>query len=463
MTCLWISVSIQPPHSDSSPAPRLRLRLYCQHYLFHRFSRRGFQGQYNLRISILLLAVLCLSFTACTSLPVTTEVPDSSPLSASEAPLPAHIRLTSSLLDFESSADSIFVRFDHGTPALSNESLAGGHGSLAVDGMASKIDIKFSSLISGRSFPAGWTLLGGHLWTNWALDARVVLLNGRGKELASRFIHVPANQWTTCMVDLSEDVVVDSTQILRFELINRSSGCIVRLDNIELIDNQQILVDTLPTDTSPAKGDAAVRPSPSTSDPSFNGWILVRKGYQLLLASPERFHTKLITAEGSAQGWQPLEAGSMRVLFRQVQTNALLCIYRDGRQYQQGELSLLTRDPAAEDLQAEHRSPASISIPEEQGRLDRRTPGDANNDGYNEQRGAYQIVAREVRLNLQITPRTARLVRPVLEISGLPAGDVLVTSEGMLISQTQRLPDGRLLVMLPLTLERPTKISLRLK
>jgi hypothetical protein len=97
------------------------------------------------------------------------------------------------------------------------------------------------------------------------------------------------------------------------------------------------------------------------------------------------------------------------------------------------------------------------------GRLNRTAPGDANNDGFDETRGSYSIIATGPRLELQILPRSVPVARPVLEISGLPPGEPLVTVEGQLIDRTARLPDGTLLVELPLQFNRPLAVNLRIQ
>ena len=106
---------------------------------------------------------------------------------------------------------------------------------------------------------------------------------------------------------------------------------------------------------------------------------------------------------------------------------------------------------------------AEVSVPEELGRLNRDTPGDANNDGYNEVRGAYQLIANGARLEMRITPHTRALLRPILEITGLSPGKVLVTTEGRLVETTVRLEDGTLLVEIPTVIDRPTTINIRIQ
>ena len=118
---------------------------------------------------------------------------------------------------------------------------------------------------------------------------------------------------------------------------------------------------------------------------------------------------------------------------------------------------------AVEYYAEQHASPAELVVPEEFGRLDRDTPGDRNNDGYNEQRGAYELAAHGTRFEVAIRPHAIPLVRPVLEITGLAPGDALITVEGHLIEEYTRLPNGTLLVELPLALRRPTTVNITVK
>jgi len=179
---------------------------------------------------------------------------------------------------------------------------------------------------------------------------------------------------------------------------------------------------------------------------------------------PRKFAFKLATVEAVADGWKVDEANELRARFTSDNgRNKHLTVYADGRSYWDGQLKGISRDVRDNPAFAEqHDSPAQITLPEELGRVNRSTEGDANNDGYNERRGAYEIIANEPRLEMKITPRTKQLLTPVLEVGGLPAGNVLVTIEGKLVERTRRLDDGTLLVELP-TLARPTTVNLRVE
>src|SRR5581483_3426317 len=115
------------------------------------------------------------------------------------------------------------------------------------------------------------------------------------------------------------------------------------------------------------------------------------------------------------------------------------------------------------EYEASHRPPAEISVPAELGRLDRNTPGDANNDAYNEIRASYEIVSFGRRVEITVTPRGVPALRPVFEIAGFPPGKVLATLQGRLITQIDRLPNGNVLVELPVKIDLPTTLNVRVE
>src|SRR5262249_4403632 len=108
-------------------------------------------------------------------------------------------------------------------------------------------------------------------------------------------------------------------------------------------------------------------------------------------------------------------------------------------------------------------SPAQIELPETMGRVERRSSGDANNDGYNESRGSYMLIATGPRLELRIVPGASPTIRPVMEITGLPPRKPLVTVEGRLIERILRLEDGTLLAEIPARIDRPTEVNIRVQ
>ena len=157
------------------------------------------------------------------------------------------------------------------------------------------------------------------------------------------------------------------------------------------------------------------------------------------------------------------EANELRARFTSGDGQEMT-LYADGRQYTDGKLNLLGPRPRYADTLAQQQdAPAEVEIEDEYGRIDRDTPGDRNNDGYNELRGAYQLAARTSRLEVKLKPRGGALAVPVLEIAGLKAGKPLVTVEGQLVDRSTRLDDGRLLVELPLILRRAVTVNISIK
>jgi hypothetical protein len=140
-----------------------------------------------------------------------------------------------------------------------------------------------------------------------------------------------------------------------------------------------------------------------------------------------------------------------------------MTVYADGRAFWDGQykpMSVAARDPT---LTAQHQSPAQIEVAEGMGRVDRNTPGDANDDGYNETTGSYRIIASGPRIEMRFSPTKSPVLSPILEISGLPLGKPLVTLEGRLIEQSTRTSAGTLLVELPAKIDRPITVNVRIE
>jgi hypothetical protein len=111
------------------------------------------------------------------------------------------------------------------------------------------------------------------------------------------------------------------------------------------------------------------------------------------------------------------------------------------------------------DIQTYHENPARVEIAEEFGRLNRNSPGDRNNDGYDETNGAYQIIATGPRVEFTLSPRSGLLVRPVVEIAGLPAGPLSATMDGRWVEKVVRLENGNVLIELPGESAFPVMVS----
>lgn len=382
----------------------------------------------------------------------------------------------STLLDFESDTDGVFVAMQPSGRMVWDRSHTGRRCLYVPEG-TQRVAIKLSSLLSGRQFPGEWTLVGAFLYCDESIDVTIGV-EGGDVSVSPRRVQLTRESWTTALVDLSNSArssvasIADNTLLVITLPPNAPE---LWVDDVVLIDNSKTIVSTAaaPVSATPAEEytvtarvGAATAPVPAaaTLAPDGAGWLLQLRGLSYIGESPGKFNFKLLTSDASRSGWRIEEANAVRARFSSDGPAKTLAVYSDGRAYKDGEwspMSAAVRDNP--DYLAAHQSPAEISVAETLGRVNRNTPGDANNDGYNEQRGAHQIIATEARLELKIIPHTSAITNPVLEISGLPEGSVLVTVEGRLIDRGERLPDGTLLVELPVRIDRPTIVNLRVQ
>ena len=349
----------------------------------------------------------------------------------------------SSLLSFESPNDQVFVGAPGGSIAQDDAlAHAGGH-SLRLEPGTGTISIKLSSLRAADSLPGNWTLVGAYFFVDKQTEIAATCTVGGGV-IAQNRVRLPPGAWTPVMIDISGLktglIAPDAVILLNFELAPSAKP--IWCDDVVLIENTQTIVAGDPNDSM--------------------AWTIRRRGLNIIGEVTGRFRFALVAREyAPLEGWTVREANPLRARFASDGKTQALTIYSDGRAYWDGEFRPMgdaTRTPA---LAEAHLSPAQVDVPEELGRVDRNTPGDANNDGYNELLGAYQIIATGPRLEVKLTPRSAALLKPVLEITGLPSGRILVTVEGRLLEKTVRLDNGTLLVEIPARIERPTTISFR--
>jgi hypothetical protein len=411
-------------------------------------------------LSILLLLVGCSSPPRSESPSPTSSIsPATTQASSTHQPTPLsneplskqlaraseklHGKRFSGLLYFEKDADTLFVTTDHSAPPrIDNGDRYTGKSSLALTPNTQGLTIKLSSLLAGREFPGDWTLLG--LYVRSDQPAGLSLSCERdGRMIAGRKVRIPAGPWTAAMIDLAALPATTSfegnvTLELRFD---EPPGA-VRIDDLLLIDNRETLVNASP-----------------------DGWTIKRDGLRVTCERKLRFNFSVVTRDGSPDGWEVEEANDLRARFSSSGAEGkALTVYTDGRLFWDGAYkpqSVEVRNDRS--FAAAHASPAEIVVPETMGRVHRSTPGDANNDGYNELLGAYQLEATGGRIELTITPRGAALPRPVLQVAGMPQGKSLITIEGRLVERSTRLDDGTLLVELPARITRPTLVAIRIQ
>ncbi|WP_428940216.1 hypothetical protein [Fontivita pretiosa] len=362
----------------------------------------------------------------------------------------------SNLLSFEDETDLVFLTNTRLLARRTPDRMHTGKASLELSGGPGRMTIKLTSLLGSQSpFPGEWALAGAYFSSDSPARITVVANLAAGSTRNTVTI-APGQRWTPVMVDLSAaqtagDASQPSTGQAPAPTITFliDSAAAVWCDDLVLIDNTQWLVGG---------------PTASGTQPS-ETWSVRRQGMDIVCDAPQRFSIRLPAAEASTQGWRVQEANALRARFSaESARNRTLTICHDGRSFWDGEFRPLCSEFHADPNWAQqHLSPALIEIDPAMGRIDRRSPGDANNDGYNESRGCYRLIASGARLECTLVPRSAPLMRPMLEVAGLPPGQVLVSMEGRLVEQTIRLPDGTLLVELPGRIDRPTLLSLRVQ
>ncbi|HEX8340735.1 MAG TPA: hypothetical protein VF624_07495 [Tepidisphaeraceae bacterium] len=339
------------------------------------------------------------------------------------------------LLNFETAEDTSFVRGRRVTSA----GAAAHTGKSAVEVEGNEADVAVDSLLFGTRLPGEWTLLGAYVYPPVDSSITAELVDGDRAIGVTR--RCAAGQWNLLALDLTSPEaarLLASATAPRLRLRWDERAAAVRIDDVLLIDNTRALVE----------------PPPASA-----GWSVRRRGYVTRLDSPGRFSVSVTAAAADERGWVVDEIGPARAVLRSAGDVRDWIIYPDGHAYRDGRFEPLTR--MSEDARRCHLAPADVSVDDAGGRVDRTSPGDVNNDGYNERRGAYQIQAAAPRLQVTLAPQGAPVLSPVIEVDGLAAGAVQVMVEGRVFDDVARLPGGRVLIGLPLRIEKPTVIAIK--
>ena len=331
-------------------------------------------------------------------------------------------RRFNTLLDFESPDDLVFISSN---PAATQDQRHAhtGHACAAIGTGAT---INLSSVMAGRAFPGGWTVVGPYIWVDRAADIKLDCV-AAGKQV-HRELSIPGGKWSPAFVDLTQLTPADSpSQATGDASFTVTSNQPMLCDDLMVIDNTDWYVNG---DQSP--------------------WTIRQRGFKIDITREGWFSVALDTMDGSSIGWKLEDASTMRATFSSPGKTKWLTVYSDGRTYWDGRFEPLSAnaksDPA---LAQEHEKPGTITVAEGMGRANRNSDGDANNDGYNERLGAYEVIATGPRIELTLTANGVELARPIVEIAGLPDGKPLVTLEGRLVESLVRLKNGNVLIEIP--------------
>lgn len=364
---------------------------------------------------------------------------------------PADQYVKSKLIDFDSPYDTTFliardVKLTDDPDQPGNRVLN-----------AASAQIKLGALVRGRDFPGAWDLLGVRVRsaqsTPITLDLVAVstpttnrVANGTAVPPAGAPMRSASAQaegaWTIQWIELKAfptSMPANADLVLR---IRSNDGTALLIDDVLLAQSHTVV------------SQSAV---PQSGEP----WQVRRSAlkWQVMVGEKEIF--SLAAAPFIRDGYRAIEANPVRAVF--ASATGMVAIDRTGRVIENGEAKLDAGVMSVAKTVAENESPAIIEVASEFGRIERNLPGDQNNDGYDETRGCYTVIASAPRLNITLTPQKFPVKWPVIEIVGLPAGTVSVWLEGQTVPWVTRLSDGKVIVELPIRLERPVAFQVRVK
>jgi hypothetical protein len=354
------------------------------------------------------------------------------------------------LCDFESATDLAFIG-ECPAAKLDPEVAHTGGASLQLPAGAGSFTVKLASLLPPGNFPASWTLAGGYFIAREPTTVQVSYDVGT-KVIFRRTVEIQPRKWTPVFLDITPLSDPNGNPprevgVLRFTPARAEVWC----DDVVALDNARSLVSE--ADHGGGGGGSGA-------------WSVRQRGFWTMIERVGSFNVRVPTPEANGgDGWLVEEANAIRVKMISANGKRLRTIYYDGREYVEGAVKSLAQLPPDQTraLQEQQENPALLAVPEELGRIERNAPGDRDNDGYAESTGAYQFKASGPRFEVVITPRTAKLVRPVLEVAGMPSGRVLANLEGQVVEPVVRLGDGHVLVELPGTIDHAVTVNLRVQ
>ena len=352
------------------------------------------------------------------------------------------------LAPFEHAVDLAFLRVDGPVPAIDPEREHTGGSSLLLKPGTRGVSVRLSSLLSGVTWPGQWTLMGAYVHCAQAQRLRASY-EIEGISMVDYDLEVPAGQWTPVVLDISTLTGEAARRIGSLRLtFPAGTAQPVWMDDVVLINNERGIVT-----------DGNEQPSPSA-------WRISERGFNFTIERRGGFRELLPMAQSTAGGWSLAEANELRARFTSKGPVKQRVMYSDGRQYIDGRYEPLGGRIEAVDrgIDRQHAQPAEVQVRTPGARVNRTHPGDANNDGYAELRGAYQLIGSGARLEFVLLPRDQTpVMTPVVEIAGLPQGEVFAQADGTLIERVARLENGDVLLQLPGRIDRTVTVNVRIR
>jgi hypothetical protein len=363
---------------------------------------------------------------------------------------PADRVQTSTLLDFDNPLDSTFV--DASSIRLADDPMRAANHTLVADG---SIRLNLTSLTRGRDVGGAWDVLGLRVWSDVGTSCDVTLIGPPTSPAYPRRFALAAKVWTSIWIEVPRLYVAQPTSVSTQSAIGSASERLQVI--VSPIDRAgRVLID----DVMLARSHATV--SESTVPTTNQRWCVSRRGLEWIATVNGEAIFTLPAAPFVPGGYHVMASDPTRALFTN-DAGTTVCIDRTGRLIENGRTKLDPRVLKFAKAIAENASPALCEVVEGEGRIERSLPGDHDNDGYDETRGCYSVHAVAGRATLRLTRQGATVKWPVLEVFDLPPGPVNVWLDGDIIPWAVRTEDGRVIVELPVELERPIEVQIRVK
>lgn len=346
------------------------------------------------------------------------------------------------LQTFEDAVDLAFLRCEGPAARLDTLRAHTGHSSAQLAPGSQSVTIRLPSLLSGVNWPDQWALVGAYLCSDQP-QRMTATYEVNGAAVLSYSVELPAGQWTPVLLDVLslEGNAAAVPGLLKLTFAGGLSRQLW-LDDVVIVNNAEMHV-----------GQGAA-----------DGWKLSERGFRYFVEYPARYtKVQYKTPEAVAGGWALSDANLLTARFVSRGAKKAMALFHDARQIVDGQYAPLGNPtPLDAAFEAQHKQPGEITLPPEQGRVLRTLEGDANNDAYVERWGVYRIEAAGPRVEFVLTPAAGvPLHGPVVEVSKLPAGNVLASVEGKPVNRMARLKNGNVVMELPGVFERAVTVNVR--